>query len=221
MQRSIPIALAVVMVVSLAALPLAAAGVAAQAQTPDEAADEATPGERLDAAIGVQQAEVDAEVADRTFGIQIAQAETADEAAEIVADRLDEIEDRVADLDDQRADAEQKRADGDVSSGQAAADAAPIASEAAALERQAQTAAAVADELPEDVLDAHGIDVDAIEELATSASELSSGEIVDLAQAIAGESVGTPFDDDWEPGVPDDVEIPGAGGPDEAPSGNA
>lgn len=208
MNRTTTLVLAVVMVASLAALPLASAGIgsATHAQADEHAANESvTPGEQLSGVIGAQAAETDAEVADRTYGIQIADAATQEEAADIVGDRLADIEERLTELEERKVDIEERHEAGEISDGQYQAEMTSIAAETAAAERQAAQAAETADGLDADVLDEVGVDVDAIEELRDRANELGGEEVAEIAQSIAGDSVGTPIVDDREAGPPADL----------------
>ena len=215
MNRTLTLALAVVLVASLAALPLAAAGVgsAVHAQADEHTDDEddhaanesASPGEQLSGVVGVQASETDAEVADRTYGIKIANASTQEEAAEVVGDRLGDVDERLTELEDRADDVEEKRNDSEITDGQYQAEMASIAAETAAIDRQAAQSAETAGNLDEDVLEDAGVNVTAIDELRERADELSGPEVAAIAQSIAGDSVGLSIVEDREVGPPEDL----------------
>ncbi|WP_290811307.1 hypothetical protein [Halovivax sp.] len=213
MNRTITLALALVMVASLAALPLAAAGVGsvthaqADEHADDQAANEsATPGEQLSGVVGAQAAETDAEVADRTYGIQVANAATQEEAADVVGERLADVEERLTELEERKADLDERRDAGELTDGQYGAEMAKLAAETAAAERQAAQAAETAGGLDADVLEEAGVNGSAVEELRDRANELGGGEVAAIAQSIAGDSVGASIVDDREVGPP--AELP-------------
>lgn len=215
MNRIQTLALTVVLVASLAALPLAAAGVgsAMHAQddehaedADDQAANEsASPGEQLSGVVGVQASETDAEIADRTYGIKIANASTQEEAAEVVGDRLGDVDERLTALEDRASELEEKRNSSEITEGQYQAEMASIAAQTAAADRQAAQAAETAGNLDEDVLEEAGVNVTAIDELRDRANELSGPEVAAIAQSIAGDSVGMAIVEDREVGPPADL----------------
>ena len=209
MNRTTTLVLAVVLVVAMATLPLAAAGVGStHAQTADDDADSddsVTPGEQLSGVVGVQASETDAEVADRTYGIKIANAATQEEAAEVVSDRLGDVDERLTELEDRAVDLEEKRNASEITEGQYQSEMASIAAETAAADRQAAQATETAGELDEDVLDEAGVNATAIDELRERADELSGPEVAAIAQSIAGDSVGLSIVEDREVGPPEDL----------------
>lgn len=208
MNRTLALLVALIVAVGMVgmAVPMA---VADEADDANDAA-EVEPGEQLAGVLGVQDAELEGELDDRTFGIQVANAATEDEAADVVADRLDDVEADLEDLEDRHADLEDAREAGEISEGQYQAETAEIAAEKGNLERAANDSGAVAAELPEDVLAEHGIDVEAIETLQTEASELGGEQVSEIAQSIAGDHVGQSMAEDPEDRIPDH---PGTDGP--------
>lgn len=188
--------------------------------TPDDPTDEnasvdVAPGEQMAGVIGVQSAEIDGEVSDRTFGVKVAQAATNESAADAVAERLAEVEERIEANDKRLAELEEARENGSISEGQYRAEVAKTAAENANAERAVDQANETAGELPEAVLEERGINTSAIQTLKHNASELSGPETAAIAQSIAGPSVGERPPVNVSPGAPDDV-----GAPDDAGPGN-
>ncbi|RQG98587.1 hypothetical protein [Natrarchaeobius oligotrophus] len=214
MKRLGTILMAIVLVAALAAVPLGAATALAD-DSDDNSNDNADgienntvkPGEQLTGVVGVQDAEIDGEVSDRTFGIKIANAQSDEAKADIVGDRLDEIEERLDEHEAEFEEVEKARENGEISEGEYRAEIAKVTAENANTERAAEQAGETAGELPEDVLEERGINVEAIQELQEQANELGGPETTELAQSIAGENVGNGVAGDFEPGAPD--EIPG------------
>lgn len=196
MRRTTTILVTIAMVTVLVAVPFgASAGVTDdgdRAATDDENATESVaPGERLTGVVGVQNAEIDGEVSDRTFGVKIANAESDAAKADVVGDRLEEIEERLDEHETALDELEATRESGDMSHGEYRAKVATVAAETAATERAAESANAAAGELPREILEERGVDVDAIEELRDRASELGGPETAEIARSIAGENVGS------------------------------
>ncbi|WP_255192694.1 hypothetical protein [Natronobeatus ordinarius] len=202
MNRTATIVVAIALVSALVAVPLGASAFATDAEEAQNATDSIEPGERLAGVVGVQEAEVNGEVSERTYGVKIANAQTDAAKADVVGDQLDEIEERLKAHEttlDQLADA---REAGEIDDGEYRAKVATVAAEKATTERLAEHAQATAGELPEELLKERGIDVDAIRELRAHASELGGPETAEIARSIAGDSVGHAVALEREPGAP-------------------
>lgn len=206
MNRLTTITMAVALVVALAAMPLGAASFAdVQAQTQDEDADESVPvqpGERLSGVVGVQQSEVDGEVTERAYGVKIANAQTDEAKADVVNETLADVEDRAEELEDRLEELDEARESGEITEGQYRAEVAKVAAEKRTTERLADGAETTATELPADVLEERGIDLETIGELRERANELGGDEVSEIAQSIAGEEVGQSIAADRESGAP-------------------
>jgi hypothetical protein len=227
---------ALVAVATIAAVPMA--GVATQAEGPatDAPTENATtadvsnasatpPGAQLAGVVGVGQAEIDAEVDDRAFGIRVAQAASNASRADVVSDRLGEVEERVAELERERDALQQARENGSMSEGEYRARTATLAARTRSAERAANQSADVAQGLPAALLESTGINATAIRTLAERANELNGPEVAEIARSIAGEGVGrpaagdrTPFGEDGP--VPEDA-APDDAGPNAGGSGDA
>ncbi|WP_265110476.1 hypothetical protein [Halosolutus halophilus] len=209
MKRPTTIVLALLLAVSMAAVPLAAAdvGAAANAQEQDTEDEDVAPGEQLSAVVGVQEAELDGELAERTYGIKVASAQTEDAKADVVLEQQADVEERIADIENRTEELNASYEAGEITRGQYKAEMAAVAVEQKTTERLANGTVATAGELerPEE----NGIDVEAIQMLAENASELGGPEVAEIATSIAGEGVGQPVDADREPGAP--IELPEAG----------
>ncbi|APW99042.1 hypothetical protein CHINAEXTREME_15230 [Halobiforma lacisalsi AJ5] len=204
MTRIRTIFLTIALVTALAALPLGAAAAFDGTDTQTETANESVePGERMAGVVGVQTAEIDGELDERTYGVKIATARTDQAKADVVDERFDEIRDRLEDHEAELEELERAREGGEISEGEYRAEVATIEAEKANTERAAEQVGETADGLPEDVLAEQGIDVDAIHELRDRASELGGPETAELAKSIAGEDVGTSVVDDRTPDRPD------------------
>lgn len=206
MRRIGTLLIALALVLAMAAVPFAASAANGAPSADESTANESVaPGEQLAGVIGVQGAEVNSEVSDRTFGMKIAHAQSDEAKADIVGERLTEIEERLAEHESELAELEAEREAGNISEGQYRAQVATLAAEQASTERATAQANATAGALPEDILTERGINVTAIQELQANASELSGPETAAIAQSIAGDRVGAPVVDDRPMGPPDDA----------------
>jgi len=191
MRRATPVLLATLLVVStLAAVP--AATMAQETETVTEQADEnaTPPGAQLAGVVSVQEAELDGEVQSRTFGIRVAQANTDDAKAAVVADQLNDSEERLSELQQRKQALEQARQNGSMSEGEYRAKAAQLHAETKNVQRLANETNETASQLPAEALEKRGINAAAIKTLSQRASELSGPEVAAIAQGIAGPNVG-------------------------------
>ncbi|KAA9400083.1 hypothetical protein Har1130_14815 [Haloarcula sp. CBA1130] len=183
--------LAMVLVVStLAAVP--AATMAQETDTVTEQADEnaMAPGAQLAGVVSVQEAELDGEVQSRTFGVRIAQANTDDAKASVVADQLNDSESRLEELQQRKQALEQARENGSMTEGEYRARAAQLHAETKNVQRLATETNETASQLPAVALEKKGINATAIKTLSQRAGELSGPEVAAIAQGIAGPNVG-------------------------------
>lgn len=182
----------------------------------------ATSGEQLTGVIGVGEAELEANIEQRAFGIQIAAAADDKEKTQIIAEQVDEIENQTKDLKDRKAQLSDALDDGEISPGQYRVEIAKIAAESASVEQaasQSQNAATSAN-ISQEVREDQGISTDRIEELRNNASNLRGGEVAEIARGIAGPQIGGPGGGPPEeiPGPPDS-DGPGQGeGPEQGHS---
>jgi len=191
MKRIGTVLLVAAVVAALLAIPL---GVAAATNDHDD--HPAAPGEQLGGAVGVQAAAVDGELDDRTFGQQIANADSDDARAALIDARLDEIERRIVDHEDRITDLQERREAGEITEGRYQAQLARLEAERANTERTVDRADNTARGLPEDALADRRISIDRIDELRTNARNVGGPETSDAAREIAGENVTTPISGD-------------------------
>lgn len=191
MRRPTPVLLALLLVVStLAAVP--AATMAQETDTPSVQANEnaTPPGAQLAGVVSVQGAELDGEFQSRTFGIRVAQANTDDAKAAVVADQLNDSEARLDELQQRKQVLEQARENSSMSEGEYRAKAAQLHAETKNVQRLATESNATASRLPAEALEKKGVNATAITTLSQRASELSGPEVAVIAQDIAGPDVG-------------------------------
>lgn len=205
MNRTVSVLLAVAMVLSvIGAVPITLA----QDDEPSTDPDEIEPGEQLTGVIGVQDAEFDGEIAERTFGIKVAQAASDDARADVVGEQLTDVEQRIGELEQRLDELEAARDRGEISEGQYQAQVAKVAAEKATAERLAGQSETVASGLPADILAERGINVSAIQELRERANELGGPHVAEIARSIAGPDVGKQITSGAQDRIPTD-RIPG------------
>lgn len=204
MKRLTTVTLALLLAVSMAAMPLAVAdaGTAAGVQEDDETDEDVAPGEQLAGVVGVQEAELDGDVSERTYGIKVANAQTDNATADVVAEQFQDVEERLDNLEDARDNVTADYEAGEISHGEYSAKMATIAAEQRTAERLANGTATTAGGLDDNVLADRGIDVDAIQTLADRASELGGSEVSAIAQSIAGDRVGQTVGEERKAGAP-------------------
>jgi len=175
---------------TLAAVP--AATMAQETETVTQQADEnaTPPGAQLAGVVSVQGAEIDGEVQSRTFGVRIAQANTDDARAAVVADQLNDSEARLTDLQQRKQTLDEARENGSMSESEYRAKVAQLHAETRNVQRLANETNETASRLPAEALEKKGVNAAAIQTLSQRASELSGPEVAAIAQGIAGPNVG-------------------------------
>ncbi|GAB6878926.1 hypothetical protein JCM17823_12000 [Halorubrum gandharaense] len=157
----------------------------------NESANESvSPGERLGGVVGVQAAEIDGEVENRSFERRVGPDRSDEERADAVAAKLEENEQRLAALEERKMELEAAREAGNLSHGGYRARMASLAAEVAAIERTANRSAEAAADLPEEALTDRGVDEERLAALRNQASELAGPEVAEMARGIAGPNVG-------------------------------
>jgi len=180
---------AVAVIVALVVLAGSVPAAAALADTTTES--EATaPGASFAGVVGVQQAEVDNEVAGRALNQQFAAAESNDSKAAVVADQHRKLSERLDALEAEKERVTTAYENGNMSRGEYQARLAALGAELQALENRANHTAEAASTLPEAALQENGANVSEIRELAQQADRTSGGEVAEAARSIAGAGVG-------------------------------
>lgn len=220
-----------VLVVFVAALP--ALGIAGTSLDPGAAQQtevtngSLSPGERLAGVVSAQQAELDGELAERSFGLQLAAASDNATRAGVLATQFNDTEQRLATLEERLERLTDRREAGEVGPGRYAAETARIEAERRSLQRLANYTARAAAELPADVREQRGVNVTAIQALSERASELGGQAVSEIARSIAGPRTGQSIAEQRGGGPPPGVPggVPGndsrpGGAPDDAPGGD-
>lgn len=189
----------------------------------NETANETAPGARLAGVVNVQGAEVEGEVAERSFGLKIAAAKSNASKASVIANQTGDLSERVTELRDRKQELQAAREAGEISQGQYRAEMARIAAELSTANRLLNRTADEAKELPSSALEDAGVDPASIERLQQAAGNLSGPEIAEIARDIGGppvnRSVGPPKD--ATQGPPQNVTTTPGGNETEVPSGNS
>lgn len=213
MKRTTALAFGLV-VAAMLAVPIVGAAttggdVVAQTNETNNTDGTVSPGERLSGVIGVQEAELEGEVDRRAFGLKVARAASDDARAQIVKEQLGDLEQRLKNLSERKEALKQARANGSISQGEYAAKVSELVARGQTVSTLANETNETASGLPAEVLEANGVNVSAIQQLKTNASELTGPEVAQIARSIAGPNVGE------APG-----EIPVGGPEDAGPDGD-
>lgn len=209
MNHNVSLAAVLVFVTAMVVAPVAVAApsggtgatYAAQATetpTPDDNASVA-PGEKLSGVVGVQGAEISGEVDQRTFGVQVAQANSNSSKADVVGEQLEDVEQRIDELEQRKQTLDEARENGSISEGEYRAKISRVAAELETAKALANASERTAGELPADVLAEKGINVTAIQALTDRAENLSGPEVARIAKSIAGPEVGQSMAGDKRP----------------------
>jgi len=188
--------------------------------TTNETDNGTAPGAMLAGVAEVQEAEVEGEVERRTFGLQVAAANSNASKASVVANHTRALDQRLADLRERKQELTAARENETISESRYRGEMAGLAARISALQSMSNETATAARGLPAAALEAHGVNASAIDRLRTDASNLSGPEVVAIARNIAGppgnRSAGPPFGNGMG-GPPTDV--PGSGDANETDDG--
>ena len=167
--------------------------VAANGTTNTTAENATAPGAQLAGVVGVQQAEVDGDLDNRTFGLRVANADSDEERAAIIAERQNNTRARLASQTDRLAELREARADGTISNAEYRARVATVAAQAADTERDAAQLNRTARKLPDAVRERANINIAAIEQLRGDARTLGGPETAAIARSVGGTTARNPM----------------------------
>ncbi|MFW6003985.1 MAG: DUF7096 domain-containing protein, partial [Halanaeroarchaeum sp.] len=220
MNRTLTVLLTVAMLVASAAPAVAmaaptAAGATGDAvhtdtttvpeDTDENASDVSSPGAKLAGSIGVGQSEMNGAIEQRAFGHQIAAAATNDSRAQVLKLTQDRTQERLTDLEERKASLDEARENGTISESQYRAQVSVVAAESARIQSMANTTERTAQDVPNETLEANGVNVTALQQLRDRAHDVTGPEVAEIARQIAGNDVGAPM------GPPENVPGPQAG----------
>lgn len=192
MRRTTAAVLAFLLVATaLVAVPTAMAQQTETNETSNQTSNESiAPGAQLSGVVGVQEAELDGEVESRAYGIRVAQSNSDNATAAVVADQLNSTEQRLTEIETEQAELEEARENGSISEGQYQARSATLYAQSQSAERLANQTNETASGLPAETLEANGVNATAIRSLQDRAANLTGPEVAAIAQSIAGPSAG-------------------------------
>ncbi|TQQ82334.1 hypothetical protein [Halonotius roseus] len=166
---------------------------APQVAANDTTANATAPGAQLAGVVGVQQAEVDSDLDNRTFGLRVANVDSDEERAAIIAERQNTTRAQLASQTDRLAALREARANGTISNAEYRARVATVAAQAADTERDAAQLNRTARRLPDAVRERANINVSAIEQLRGDARTLGGPETAAIARSIGGTAARNPM----------------------------
>jgi hypothetical protein len=206
----------VALMASAVAVPVGAAGLPAQADaqanSSTDASADVAPGEQFAGVVGVTEAEFEGEMAERTFGVKIAQQASADAKSDVVAEQLTDVEQRIDDLEQREQRLQEARENGSITEGEFRSEMAVVAAEKKTAARLAGHGEAAASGLPADTLADRGIDVEAIATLRDRANAIGGENASEIARPIAGGNVGPTAQVEVGADGNVSVDVPGLGG---------
>lgn len=201
----------------------AGASPAVQEADGNETANETAPGARLAGVVNVQGAEVEGEVAERSFGVQLAAAKSNASKAAVLANQTGDLSERVEELRERKQALQDARQNDTISEGQYRAEMARVAAELSTANRLLNRTADEARDLPPSALTDAGVDPADLDRLREAAGELSGPEVAEIARDIGGppvnRSVGPPGN--VTQGPPRNVTTTPGGNETEGPPGNS
>lgn len=181
------------LVVVGAAVPLAAGtaslgATAGGSSVQDEAAgnNSTAPGAQLASVVNVQAAEVEGDLAQRSFGIRVADAKSNASKAAVLAGQTEDLGERLAELRDRKAALIEAKRSGSISQARFRAEMAGLAAGISTVNQLLNRTDGVARGLPPDVLREHGVSTESLAKLRQAAGNLTGPEIAAVARNLTG-----------------------------------
>jgi len=147
-------------------------------------------GDRLQGTIGVQEAELEGELAAREFALAFGAADSNASKADLVARQVTDLEAGLQSLREQKRTLDRARENGSIPEGEYNARTAVLAARIGTVERLANRTDRAAGQVPRAALQERGVDREAIRGLARNASKLAGPEVAGIARPVAGQSTG-------------------------------
>lgn len=160
--------------------------VTAQSTTQAPASDDITPGQRLSAAIGAQEAAIRGSVDERVLLRRLAGVQSNSAQADILNQTIDAIEERIEAIQAEQTTLEQRFEAGELSYGEYVARTAQLLSRERSLQRLLGTTADRAATLPADIRERTGIDRAALSRLRERARNATGSAVAETARDLAG-----------------------------------
>ncbi|WP_251327875.1 DUF7096 domain-containing protein [Haloplanus pelagicus] len=209
-------AIAVVVVAGAVAVPASALGSPSTPTAADTTTDEVlpqttdngsasanesvAPGQQLAGVVGVQGAEIDGEIGERSLSTQLSRAESNASKAAVVATDLNRIRERLVTLRERQERLRQAHRSGELSTGEFRARMAVTSAEVRSVQTQLEANSQVTRDLPDEALGSSGVDRSELDRLREDADELQGPEVAEIARQIAGENPGRELDPERGPG---------------------
>ena len=178
------------------------------------------PGSQLTGIVGVQKAEIEGEVATRSFDVALNRSgDNASKQAAVVARQVTDLESRLADLRERKAELDRARANDTITEGEYRARIAEVAARTSTVKRLANRTENATRDIPGETLRKSGVNATAIAKLKTGARNLSGPEVAEIARSVAGPGAGTGLGANvtgppGNPGLPVNAGPPGDDTPD-------
>ncbi|MEF8891510.1 MAG: hypothetical protein V5A31_09360 [Haloferacaceae archaeon] len=157
-----------------------------ETETSGDGPPNGTAAARLMGTVGVTEAEVEGEVERRAFGIAVSRAASNDSKVGVVASQFNRTRERLRELRERRAELNASYENGSMSESAYQARVATLAAQVNETETMINETHEESAGLPEERLEAKGINATAIQRLRTNASNLTGPEVSRIARSIAG-----------------------------------
>lgn len=212
-MRRVAIILAVVITVGMIGM-----GVVANPTDDDPAVsdEDLTPGHAVSSAVAAGEAELESEVEVRAFGHLLQEAETPEERADLIAERLSRDEETLAAIEERAKELEAELEAGNISHGQYIAELVKISASATTVQHTMNQSVAMSHGLGEELAE-RGVDPESLKDVRERAGEATPPTVTPpgLDDGEVGPPMGHSDDDRGPPAEASNRSVP----PDDAPAG--
>ncbi|MFB6110251.1 MAG: hypothetical protein ABEJ60_05180 [Halodesulfurarchaeum sp.] len=150
-------------------------------------------GVMLAGSIAVQYEEIQGAVHHRAFGLQISNAANNSSRARILNHTHEQLSERLDALAERKRELNESLAAGEITETQYNIEMSRVLTRIENVRELANTTASVARAMPRDVLQSHGVNVTAIQQLRSHARNMTGEQVSEIARRIAGHGAGHAF----------------------------
>lgn len=156
----------------------------------DESGNNSTaPGAKLASVVNVQGAEVQGDLAQRSFGIRLAAANSNSSRASVLARQAGDLSARLAELQERKRALVEAKQNGSISQARFRAEMAGLVADISTVNELINRTSGEAEELPDGVLASQGVNAEQLTQLREAAGNLTGSAVSTIARNVSGPSV--------------------------------
>lgn len=145
-------------------------------------------GQRISGMVAMEKENIKGEIDQAGFKARLAQADSDEERAEIIAEQLDETNKSVSELKEEREEIREQYKNGNISESEYTTKMATLSAKIDNAEEMTNESEDATEGIPNETLEANGVNASAIQQLKNNAQNMSGQEVAEVARSIAGKN---------------------------------